>query len=76
MQAVRLNGAPLKLRAGLRRKEGILLLAYPALIPQRALRALGNVPGYYQAVPLKRDWILDVFDVMARVTRSQYLSYR
>jgi len=31
----------------LRRKEGKSLFAYPALAPQRALRALSAVPGYY-----------------------------
>jgi hypothetical protein len=39
--------APLSLRGGLRRKEGESFLAYPALAPQRALRALSAVPGYY-----------------------------
>jgi hypothetical protein len=33
---LRLLRAPLVLRAGLRRKEGILFVRYPALIPQRA----------------------------------------
>jgi hypothetical protein len=36
-------------------KEGIFSI-YPALIPQRALRTLGNVPGYYRSSREARDW--------------------
>jgi len=32
--------------------------AYPALIPHPGTPGLGNVPGYYQAVPW-RDWYME-----------------
>lgn len=40
----------------------------PALIPHPDTPGLGNVPGYYQAVPLKRDWSVDwnTFPLRAR----------
>jgi hypothetical protein len=35
------------LRAGLRQSGMVIFFRDPALIPQRAVRAIGNVPGYY-----------------------------
>jgi hypothetical protein len=43
------------LRAGLRREEWGLLFVFPPLIPQRVVRALGNVAGYYQTSRQGRD---------------------
>jgi hypothetical protein len=39
-------------------KEGFFS-AYPALIPHPGTPGLGNIPGYYSVVPLKRDWFTE-----------------
>jgi hypothetical protein len=43
------------LRAGLRREEWVFYSLFPPLIPQRVVRALGNVAGYYQTSRQGRD---------------------
>jgi predicted DNA-binding transcriptional regulator AlpA len=44
------------LRPAAARKE--FFSTYPALIPQRVTRAIGNVPGYYHSSRRGRDWVL------------------
>jgi hypothetical protein len=44
-----LEALRLRLRAGLRQRGVVSFLScFPPLIPQRVIRALGNVVGYYQ----------------------------